>query len=643
MRQPVFGCSSRFALPLACAAALAAIPAHAPAYAQDGTSGVISLEEIVVTSNLTPTAERAVGSAVTIIDETELEDRKVRVVADVLRTVPGVTVNRTGVVGNQTQLRIRGAESNQTLVMIDGIEVNDPSGGSEFDFAHLLTQGVARIEVLRGPQSALYGSDAIGGVVNIVTRRADGTPTASGFFEGGTRATASGGLSAGGSVGKFDYFASFGGLRTEGFSSAAEWKGNHEKDGYENVTAFGKIGFQPIEALRFDAVGRLTSYSAESDDFIGGIGPVDGDGSSEGLQLFGRAQARLDLWDGRWRHTAGVARSRFDNDYLDGGIVTSSYLGTRTKFDYQSDLSLETPAASATHDLTFRLEHQIDAAEVDGYSTFDRSVGETSVVGQYRLGVWDRLFLTGSLRHDVNELFDDATTYRLTAAYNIDETGTKLRASYGTGVKNPTLFELYGYTDTYHGNPDLKPEEAAGWDVGIDQWLWRERLMVQATYFNQRITDLIQGSGETSVNVAGTSEIHGVELAVAATPVEGLTLRGSYTYTDGEDARGVRLTRRPMHQASLDANYRFWQERANVNIELLYTGEQTDLFYNADYSTRVVDLDPYVVVNAAASWDINENAQVYGRVENLFNTRYEQAYGYGSPGFSAVAGLRLSF
>ncbi|UOM33005.1 TonB-dependent siderophore receptor [Acuticoccus sp. I52.16.1] len=639
MRDPSLGSTSRIAF--FCAAAL--LPLSRPATAQ--TAPPIQLDEVVVTPNLTPTETRAVGSAVTVIDSTELDERQVRVVSDVLRTVPGVTVGRSGPTGGLTQLRLRGAEANQTLVLIDGIEVNDPASGSEFDFAHLLAQGVERIEVLRGPQSALYGSDAIGGVVNIVTKRGTGAPTVAGFAEGGSQGFASGAMSAGGAVGKFDYYASAGGLRTDGVSSAAAWNGNDEADGYRNLTAFGKLGFQPLDILRLDAVGRVTDYRAESDDFLGGVGPVDGDGGSEGLQLFGRVDGRLALFDGRWRQRVGIARSHFDNDYLAGDVVTSTSIGDRTKIDYQSDLGLTSAfLVPARHDLTLLVEHQRDAADTaSSYSAFDRSVEQTSLAGQYRLGLWDDLFLTGSVRHDWNDRFADDTTFRLTAAYTFDATGTKLRASYGTGVKNPTLFELYGYTDTYRGNPDLTPESAQGWDVGVDQWVWRERLLLQATYFNQRISDLIQGTGQTSINVAGTSTIQGVELGLMATPLADLTLRGSYTYTPGEDATGRRLVRQPAHQASLDVDYRFWHDRASINLGVTYTGEQQDLFYNADYTTRRVTLDDFVLIDVAATYDIGPNAQVYGRVENLLDTRYEEVAGYGSKGIGIVAGLKLAF
>ncbi len=217
----------------------------------------------------------------------------------------------------------------------------------------------------------------------------------------------------------------------------------------------------------------------------------------EGEQLFGRAQATLDLFDGRWQNIVGFTRTRHDYDYLAGNDTTSSYQGDKTKADWQSTLKATSETlALAEHAFTFALEYEEDEATLQSaFSDFDRSVDQTGIVGQYQLGLMDRLFLTGSVRHDVNDMFDDETTYRLTAAYHVDRTGTKLRASYGTGIKNPTLFELFGFTDTYRGNPNLEPEKARGWDIGFDQAIHEDRVLLDATYFNQRIKDQITASG----------------------------------------------------------------------------------------------------------------------------------------------------
>lgn len=638
-RRP-FPAASRLVLSLLFASPLAATAQETPAPA-----GVLVLDPIVLTANRTPTPAREVGSAVSIIEREELESRQARVVSDVLRSVPGAAVNRTGTIGNLTQLRLRGSEGNHTLVLIDGIEVNDPAAGSEFDFAHLLAQDIERIEVLRGPQSALYGSDAIGGVVNIVSRRGDGSPKLGASIERGTRDTWIGHASVGGGGERFDYFASIGGLRTDGFSSAAEWRGNDERDGYRNGTAFTKLGFAPIDTLRFDLVGRYTDYRMRSDDFWGGVGAIDADSSSKGEQMFGRLQATLDLFGGGWQNIVGVARSEHDYDYFAGNAKTSSYEGTRTKADWQSTARLESEALlPATHRLTFGLEYEEDEAVLASqWSNFDRSYDQTGIVGEYQLGLFDDLFLAASVRHDWNDMFEDETTFRLTGAYHVAATGTKLRASYGTGIKNPTLFELYGYTDTYRGNPELEAERARGWDIGFDQKLWDERIVLDASYFSQRITDLITGSGETSINMPGTSEIDGIELGLTLTPIDNLVLRAAYTWLDAKDNDGADLVRRPNHAASLNVSYTFLADRANLNLGIVHNGEQKDWAFDEFFNRREVELDSYTLVNLAGSYRLLNNAELIARVENLLDEEYEEVFTYGGTGRMVFAGLRLTF
>jgi vitamin B12 transporter len=606
----------------------------------NGDTVSADLEEIVVTANRTPTPAKAVGSAVTVITREELEQRQVRLVSDALRSVPGVAVNRGGVLGAKTQVRIRGSEGNQTLVLLDGVELNDPSADSEYDFANLLVQDVERIEVLRGPQSALYGSDAVGGVINIITRRGEGKPRLSAFAEGGTRNTAAGGASISGKEGRFDFLVSAQGLRTDGFSTASEWRGFSEKDGYENGTAFAKFGFQALDNLRFDFVGRGTDFEGESDDDFGN-GPFDSDAGVDGKQFFGRAQAKLDLMDGRWEHILGASRSHLETRFLSAGDPTYENVGDKTKLDYQTSFSYRSDALpDLSHKATFAAEHEEDEATTDSsFSSFDRSISQTGLVGQYQLGVWDDLFLTGSVRHDQNDLFGDHTTYRLTGAYTFEATGTKLRASYGTGIKNPTLFELYGSTPTYNGNADLEPEKARGWDVGVDQSFLDNRLLLEATYFNQRIEDLIQGSGQTSNNLDGTSRVDGVELAVSASPMENVTLRAAYTWTNGENPTGEELLRRPEHIASLDVNYSFLQNRANLNLGVVYNGDQQD----SVFGLGTVNLEEYVLINLRGGYKVTENAEIYGRLENLLDEEYEEVYGYGSLGRTAIIGARVNF
>ncbi len=604
----------------------------------------IQIAPVVVTATKTETPLSQVGSSVSVITSEDLEDRKTVLVSDVLREVPGVAVNRTGVVGNLTQVRIRGAESNHTLVLIDGMEVNDASRGSEFDFADLLADDIERIEVLRGAQSTLYGSDAVGGVVNIITKQGDGATRFAGSLEGGSRMTGKANASVGGSTDKFRYYLSGTGYHTDGFSSGATKNGNSEKDGYDNTTFFGKVGISPSDKLDVDAVLRHTYHKAEYDATHPIFSyPVDADNVERGEQLFGHAQAKLKLFDGKWEHILGGTFTRQESRNYQDDRKTSDFLGKKKKVDYQSNLYLDTSSlVDAAHTFTIGYEHEIDSVDANSaFANLQRKITTDSYFGQYQIGLWDRLFITAGGRFDDSDLFENATTVRVTAAYLHKETGTKIRGSYGTGFKAPTIFELYGYTNNYRGNPNLKPEKSTGFDIGLEQSLLDDRITMSATYFNNRIEDLIQGSGRTSINLPGQSKIEGVEVSLGVEVVDNLRVTGTYTYTHGVDSNGDDLVRRPNHVASLNVNYRFLDDRANVNLGVEYNGKQKDWIFVTPRKTTT--LDDYVLLNLAASYQVTDNLQVYGRLENLLNEDYEEVWGYGTAGRSAYLGLKASF
>jgi len=605
----------------------------------------VALDEISVTANLVPTPARAVGSAVTVITGEELEQRQTRLVSDALREVPGLAVNRAGPVGQLTQVRIRGAEGNQTLVLIDGIRANDPSAGSEFDFAHLMASDIARIEVLRGPQSALYGSDAVGGVINIVTRQGSGPMSAELQAEGGSFRTGMGRAAVSGGGEQYDFIASGTGFRTDGVSVADARLGNSESDGYRNLSGFAKVNLRPVENLEIGLVGRKVDFGVDGDGFVGGIGAIDDDSDTSGSQFYGRLQARLSLLDDRWEQILGIAHTDHRRKSRTAKVETGSFTGITRAIDYRSSLFLDTPEIlQASHVATVAVQDEHSKAEsVSAFSSFDRSIGSTGFVGQYQVTFADRLSLSGAVRHDRNDLFRDANTFRLTGAYAHPPTGTKLRASYGTGVKNPTLFELYGFAANYQGNPDLRPERGTGWDIGIDQPFLAGRAIADATFFEQQIEDLIQGMGQTSVNLPGQSRIRGLETGLSLQLLDGLSARAAYTYSAGRDATGAELVRRPRNIASLNLDYRLPGDRANFNLGILYTGAQKDWAFDAAFNRQVVDLKPFVLVNLAGAYQVNDNVGVYARLENLLDTQYQEVYTYGAPGRAGYAGLKVRF
>ncbi len=628
------------------AVAMLACTLVAPASAEEA---VERLPDVVVSASRVPVPAQEVGSAVTVITAEDLARKQVRLVSDVLREVPGVAVSRSGNIGSFTQVRIRGAEGNQTLVIIDGVEVNDPSGGSEFDFGNLLAADIERIEVLRGPQSALYGSDAIGGVINIVTKKGRGPVTGSLSLEGGSFRTGQASASVRGGGDRYHFSIGAAGLATDGVSVAPESEGNSEADGHRNQAYNAKFGVTPLENLEIELFGRLVKSTTEIDPqpaVAGIIRTVDGDDETETRQRTGRAQAKYSLFDGAWEHILGVGINEENSDSFTNGALTFEADGKKTRYDYQTNVFFETPSvAEATHSLTFLIERE-DESQVtrSAFGGSDLDIANYGYVGEYRTGLWDRLFLSGSLRRDDNDIFEDTTTFRTTAAYLHKETGTRLHGSSGTGVKNPTLFELFGFGPNFVPNPNLSPEDSKGWDIGVEQSFLGNRVSVDVTYFNNRITDLIQGAGNTAVNLDGTTKIQGIEVAARAKITEDLTFTGQYTYTDGQDAAGMELTRRAKHLASANLAYAFLGGRAKLDLGADYNGKQKDSQFSNFFATRTnVTLDDFVLVKVAASYELTENLELFGRVENLLDEDYQEILGFSNPGIGAYIGIRATY
>lgn len=616
--------------------------------------GSIALPEISVVATRTPRPTSEIGSALTVITREELQRRQTRLVSEVLREVAGVSVSRTGGPGTFTEVRIRGAESNHTLVLINGIEANDPATGRLFDFGNLLASDVERIEVLRGPQSALYGSDAIGGVINIVTLEGRGPISGAARVEGGSFGTVSANGRVGGGDEHYAFAASVDFFRTEGINLSDF---GDEEDGYANTTLNFTGRVNPLDVLQIDVAGRYTSTRVENDpqDFTTGR-TLDSDiDESETEQAYARAQATLTLFDGLWEQSAGLSVTDTRNDFVsEFGNAFSE--GTLASIDYQSDVYLETPdLLDAEHVLTFLFERE----ETNYSNEFQQGRGteDFGYVGQYQLSLLDRIFLSGSVRHDDFDTFEDFTTYRVTASVEPFDTGTRLHGSYGTGVQRPTPTEQFGFfPGNFIGNPALEPEQSRGWDIGIEQTLLGGRVVADVTYFRNMIENEINGfvfdpqSGLfTAANRDGESEADGIEIELTAVDlVEGLDLSGSYTYThatqpfsDIDGSEGVfRERRRPLHSASLNANYRFLDDRANLNLGLIYNGEQTDLQFTSP-EFREVEVGSYTLLNIAGSYDLSENVEIFGRIENVLDQDYEEVFDFNAPDIGAFVGLRI--
>ena len=648
------------AILLALAAALAT---GRPAMAQEATEPAKDAEtkkkdeeaeRIVVTATRLETPYEQVASSTTVITRQEIEQSGKHVVADLLRVVPAVDVVQQGGAGSITSVFIRGAESKHTLVLMDGVEMNDPiSPTRAFDWAHLTTDNIERIEIIRGPQSTLYGSDAIGGVINIITRKGQGKPTFGFSTEAGSRHSFTESAWVSGSSGGFNYALDLSRFDTHGISAAGKKYGNREKDGYENTSFATRLGFNVCENFDVDVILRCTDAEMDLDNF-GGRGGDDPNYTSRSKQRFLRTQGRLTLFDGLWEQKFGMSFSDIDRSTRNdpdaahpGELERSSYEGQILHFDWQHNLYLH-----ETNTLTLGLETEEETGKSRYHSEHPiwgpytstvptQSVRTNSAYIQDQISLWDRFFTTIGARVDDHSVFGSQTTYRIASAYLVRETGTRIKGSYGTGFKVPSLFELYSMP---YGNLGLLPEKSRGWDAGVEQELLSGALTLGLTYFRNDVTNLILYDYATWKYYNTNLEAKGVEATATVRPTRRLAIKASYTYTDSEDkVTGLEFIRRPKNKAGLDVNYQL-TDKANANLSVAYVGPRKDVFFdNATGMSSRVTLDSYVLVNLAVSYDVTKGLTVFGRLENVLDQRYEEVKGYGTPGFGAFAGLRATF
>ncbi len=547
------------------------------------------------------------------------------------------------------------------LVLIDGVEANDPASGDEFRWEQLTTFEVERIEIVRGPQSSLWGSDALAGVVNIITRRNVSGPAASGFVEGGSFGTVYTGANA--QTAGDGWTAAAGAAYLDSDGSNISRQGG-EDDGYSNLTVSGNAGFDASDALQFELGGRYIDAENDYDavDFFATGLPTDADRVSDNQSFFLSSIARLSLFDDLWRNQLKVTYADSDNDNHADGVPSGSTSAEALKFFYQGGIELAAGPGMARHALTMALEHEREdfsqqgAASDFGDPNQDQSMDNTAYAAEYVIRAYERVVVSSSLRFDDNSDFDNEYSWRLGASYLLFDWGSRLRASIGKGHKSPTFIERFGFfPDLFTGNPDLRPEESRSWEVGVDQALADGRVEVGLTYFRARLEDEINGFVfdpatflYTARNVSGTSHRKGIEGSVTARLGEHFDLSASYTFTDSSEPQAdggqEDELRRPRHMAAADLNYVFAATRANVNLGVTYTGKRDDVFFPPfPADPEVVGLDSYMLVNLAASYRFGGGTELYGRIENMFDEEYEDIYGFNNPGIGAFAGLRIAF
>jgi vitamin B12 transporter len=611
--------------------------AQSPAAPADSTD----LSAVVVTANRLSAERIDVASSITLITADDIATKQAATLPDVLKDAPGLNLVRSGGPGGQASVFLRGTNSNHVKVLVDGIDVSDPSAPTgAFDFGQTLTSDIARVEVLRGPQSGLYGSDAIGGVINVVTRQGDGPARFTAGLEGGSFDTfdQTGGVS--GQAGALHYAADVAHVHVGATPvTPSDLLAPGERridDRYDNFTASTKLGWDVTQDFDLGLVARYvnTGLKFTGDDFETGF-PDAAQSETDTRQYATRGFAHLAAFGGRFDQTLGLAYSSIATTEASPDNPTSYFSGDRVKADWQGAVKL---AAGET--LVLGAEHQRDGIRqpVSASSTIDSGYAEL-VSNPIKA-----LNASLSARYDANSGFGGQVTWRFAPTWFIAATGTKLQASVGTGFKAPTLSERFQDFPAFgfFGNPDLKPETSTGYDVGFEQVLLERRLQFGATWYHNAIRNLIDNNASfTSYANVGRAHTQGVESFIALRPVQTVSLRLDYTYTEAQDdILGQELLRRPRDKWTLDAR---WQAtaRLSLDLDLLSVSEWID--GNRQFTIPRLTAPGYTTADLAASYDVTPQVTVYGRVSNLADARYENPIGFLQPGRGVFAGVRARF
>ena len=662
MRPKLYLSAATAALLLtASAASAASAEINVPAPDSDDPGDAALLSDVIVTANRSAQAADRVGQAVTVITTGQIQASQTVGVADLLARTPGVSLSSNGGLGSPTSLRIRGAEGDQTVVVIDGVKLNDPSGtGGGYNFGNLLVGDIARIEVLRGAQSTLWGSQAIGGVVNILSAEPTRPFEASIDAEAGSRATRylRGGI--GGATERATWRLAASRYDTDGFSTFA---GGAEKDGYENFGLSGRANIRVIEGVSVDLRAVYSDGEVGTDGFPAPLYAfADTRETSRTQELVAYTGLNFALADGRLRNRVAYAYTNTERQLQnpDQAVtpVTFDARGQNKRYEYQGVFDIREGWTA-----TFGAEHEDSEFRTASPSAFDpnptpasASVGLDGFYAQVQGEVIDGLTLTGGVRRDEHDTFGGKTLGQAAVAWSLNDGGTVLRASFGQGFKAPSLYQLY----SEYGNTALKPEEADGWDAGVEQRLLDGAVVLSATYFSRETTnqiDYVSCAGSATpitqplcfVNGArrfgyyeniALSEADGVELAAGLT-LGAFDLQANYTLTETENRTpgsnfGRDLARRPKETANLVATY-VWPFALSTAVAVHYSGGSFD---NASNATP---LEAYTLVDLRASYPINDKLEVYGRVENVADETYATTSNYGVAGRGVFLGVRARF
>ncbi|MGE0734457.1 MAG: TonB-dependent receptor plug domain-containing protein [Alphaproteobacteria bacterium] len=640
--------------PLLTTAAVAAL--LLPYQAAIGQTTPESKDDYLVTATRVPTPADRIASSNTVVSSQEIRDRGYRDLGEILSAVPGMVVSRSGDRGKLSSVFTRGTNSNHTLFLIDGVRVMDSSASNaSFQLEHLDAANIERVEIIRGPQSTLYGSDAIGGVINVITRKGAKGVVVSGEVEFGTRKSYQTTLGLDGTYKNFDlnlHGSYFNGDGISVLPPRIAGTGDPEKDPYRNSTASARAAWRPTNWLEFTGFYQNIQTKSRLDAF--GDDPNAFDRTRHNLAI---AEAKLvDLIDGRLNTTLrysyyGVRRTNKNlADALDPFTDQVFY----DRSDKQKFELINSFIVTENHTLVAGAEIEWEEAATGGNSffAFDKSTRNRALYFQDQFQYFDRIFGTVGFRIDDNDRFGTHWTWRVAPLYWHKETDTKIKASVGTGFKAPSIENLFGFNPGLLpffpptvGNPNLRPETSLGFDVGFEQRLFAGDVIFGATFFYNKIKNLIQFRFDpalSTVENVGRARTYGVESFIQFDLTRHfdypLRIKLDHTYTEAENEdTGGALLRRPQHKFGASVWFKP-MSAATVTFGFQHIGPRID----ADFFTGARKKVPgYNLVRIAGSYEVIKGVSLFARVENLFDRTIEDPDGFQQPGITAFGGIRV--
>lgn len=632
-----------FRTPVSVLAATAAL-LPAAALGQDSQDQVL-LDTVILSAGLSPVAESAYGRAYSVLTAEDLQNRRVTTVQDALRAVPGLAVTATG--ETLTKVRIRGGESNHVLVLIDGVEANSPGNG-DYIFSGMLAEDIERIEVLRGPQSTIYGANAASGVISITSRQA----SAPGLSYGGTvevgglnTRTASAFVQAKGARGAISLSAVA--RRTDGEDASRTPGGDTEFNKHKTLGLNGSYELTEGVTAGFTLRRTWQEYGYDntvyppSADFTPQDYVVDAPQTADRNETYGSLWLEAEALGGRLLNRFTIAAANQTTDHFNDGVPDYDDGSRLRDFKYTGTWALDGGnARDAAQKLNFAVQKKRETYESNaawGTRQYERDT--RSVALEYQ-GQFDGIGIQAGLRRDFNEDFRNATTWNIAGTWQLPDHDLRLRAAAGKAIVNPTMFELYGsVNDSYQGNPDLTPETSRGYEIGADWNFAAGQGTLGTTLFTSKIEDMIIGAGDTSQNLDGTSTRKGVEVDLDYQVTGWLRLGANYTYTDARTTEGQPIPRQPRHMLGLRATGEFAQGRGSVTADVRYVAGNYDAEWFRSDPPATTKLPDFTTVNLAAQYDLTDNLVVTGRVVNLFDKDYSEAWGYYGQGRTLYAGL----